>query len=153
MAIARGAGTEIIRSAMFEDFGGTTNQVLIVGVQHHIYTVLSVTFQTRTLQAAGNYVRMGVKGYDSHAAGSNQSQNDIYIFQQQMQVGETFIWNEKFSFNGTEPTVFTGPLSTVAMQDAIADQASSVSQTLFCNTENNADTFDIVVTYVDQNNA
>ena len=41
MAIARGAGTEIIRSASFEAVDDT-QQVLIYGVQHHIYTVLSI---------------------------------------------------------------------------------------------------------------
>ena len=41
MAIARGAGTEIIRTAMFEDIDSTT-QKLIIGEQHHIYTVLSI---------------------------------------------------------------------------------------------------------------
>ena len=47
MAIARGAGTEIIRSAQFEDVANTA-QNIIIGVQHHIYTVLSVTAQCRS---------------------------------------------------------------------------------------------------------
>ena len=152
MAIARGAGTEIIRSAHFEDVD-STNQILIVGVQHHIYTVLSVIIQARTLQAAGNYIRMGVHGYDSKGGTTNQ---DIYIFQQEMQVGETFVWNDKFSFNGCEPANFTGPMDNATKQDAIADQdpsnGSPVSQNLFTNSEHADDTFDITVTYIDQNN-
>ena len=43
MAISRGAGTEIIRSASFEQVESTA-QTLIQGVQHHIYTVLSIIF-------------------------------------------------------------------------------------------------------------
>tara|TARA_Y100001963_G_C6423693_1_gene283870 strand:- start:46 stop:495 length:450 start_codon:yes stop_codon:yes gene_type:complete len=149
MAISRGAGTEVIRSAHFEDVD-STNQILIVGVQHHIYTVLSVIIQARTLQSAGNYIRMGVHGYDSKAGATDQ---DIYIFQQEMQVGETFVWNDKFSFNGYEPTDFSGPLDDATKQDAIADQGSSVSQNLFTNSEHADDTFDVTVTYLDLNNA
>ena len=149
MAISRGSGTEIVRTAHFEDVD-STNQILIVGVQHHIYTVLSVIIQARTLQAAGNYIRMGVHGYDSKGGTTNQ---DIYIFQQEMQVGETFVWNDKFSFNGYEPTDFSGALDDATKQDAIADQGSSVSQNLFTNSEHADDTFDVTVTYLDLNNA
>ena len=149
MAISRGSGTEIVRTAHFEDVD-STNQILIVGVQHHIYTVLSVIIQARTLQAAGNYIRMGVHGYDSKGGTTDQ---DIYIFQQEMQVGETFVWNDKFSFNGYEPTDFSGALDDATKQDAIADQGSSVSQNLFTNSEHADDTFDVTVTYLDLNNA
>ena len=149
MAIVRSAGTEIIRSAHFEDVD-STNQILIMGVQHHIYTVLSVIVQCRTLQAAGNYIRMGVHGYDSKGGTTNQ---DIYIFQQDMEVGQSFVWNDKFSFNGFEPTNFTGPMDDATKQDAIADQGSGVAQYLFINSEHADDTFDVSVTYIDQNNA
>ena len=149
MAISRGSGTEIIRSAHFEDVD-STNQILIMGVQHHIYTVLSVIIQCRTIQAAGNYIRMGVHGYDSKGGTTNQ---DIYIFQNEMQVGESFVWNDKFSFNGFEPTDFSGPLDDETKQDAVADQGSSVAQNLFINSEHADDTFDITVTFIDQNNA
>ena len=149
MAIDRGSGTEILRSAHFEDVN-STNQLLIVGVQHHIYTVLSVIVQCRTLATAGNYIRMGVHGYDSKGGTTNQ---DIYIFQQDMQVGQTFVWNDKFSFNGFEPVNFTGPMDDATKQDAIADQGSSVSQNLFINSEASGDTFDVTVTYIDQNNS
>ena len=149
MAIVRSAGTEIIRSAHFEDVD-STNQILIMGVQHHIYTVLSVIVQCRTLQAAGNYIRMGVHGYDSKGGTTNQ---DIYIFQQDMEVGQSFVWNDKFSFNGFEPTNFTGLMDDATKQDAIADQGSGVAQYLFINSEHADDTFDVSVTYIDQNNA
>ena len=149
MAIARGAGTEILRSAHFEDVN-STNQILIMGVQHHIYTVLSVIVQCRTLATAGNYIRMGVRGYDSKGGTTGQ---DIYIFLQEMQVGQSFVWNDKFSFNGFEPIDFSGPLDDATKQDAIADQGSGVAQNLFINSEASGDTFDVTVTYIDQNNA
>ena len=41
MAIARGAGTEIIRCAQFEDIINS-DVTLIYGEKHHIYTVLSI---------------------------------------------------------------------------------------------------------------
>ena len=149
MAIARGAGTEIIRSIHADDIDATVTN-LIVGIQHHIYTVLSIVFHAATWQASGNWVKCYIQAYDSKVGATDQS---IIIFQQDMSVQETYVWNDKFSFNGTEPTDFTGPLSTVAMQDAIADQASSVSQQFRIVTENAADAGHVTVTYVDQNNA
>ena len=50
MAIARGAGTEIIRSASFEHCNDTA-QAIIIGVPHHIYTVLSVSMFHETMGA------------------------------------------------------------------------------------------------------
>jgi len=149
MAISRGAGTEIIRSAHFEDVDDTT-QILIVGVQHHIYTVLSVIFNATNLNAQGNYIQMWIAGYDSKAGTTAQP---IYILKQDMQVAQTYVWNDKFSFNGFEPTDFSGPLSTAAMQDAIADQGSSVAQRLEVNSEHGSDNIDVSITYIDQNNA
>ena len=153
MAIARGAGTEIIRSAHFRDVD-LTGADLIIGVQHHIYTVLSVIIHTQTWQAAGNYFQLKVVGYDAKHASSDTAQS-IIVCQKDMNVGETFVWNDKFSFNGFEPldSAVTNPLSTVAEQDAIADQASAVPQKLSIVTENAADGAHVHVTYIDQNNA
>ena len=71
-----------------------------------------------------------------------------------MQVAETFVWNDKFSFNGFEPTTFnsTAPLNTAAEQDAIADQGSAVPQVLKITAEDANDNFDVICTYIDQNN-
>ena len=150
MAIARGAGTEIIRSAWFEDID-STEQVLIQGVQHHIYTVLSVIVYAQTIQAAGtNVCTLYVKGYDSKAGTTAQLHR---IFQWTMVLNDTFVWNDKFSFNGYEPTGYTGPMNSIAKQDLIADQGSGTPQKLYIATENAADNFHIHVTYIDQNNA
>ena len=55
MAIARGAGTEIIRCHHFHEIDASATK-LIIGVQHHIYTILSIIIHCRSVQAAGNIV-------------------------------------------------------------------------------------------------
>ena len=149
MAIARGAGTEIIRSVHLDDVDSTV-AALIFGVQHHIYTVLSIVVMAETIQAAGNYVKLGIDGYGTTAGSTNQR---IQIFQQDMTLNQTFVWNDKFSFNGHEPVDFTATLDSIAKQDAIADQGSSVPQKLLINTEHADDSFHVTCTYIDQNNA
>jgi len=149
MAIARGAGTEIIRTYHAKDMDATVNN-LIFGVQHHIYTVLSFIFHTQTWQAAGNFFQLRLNAYDSKAGTTNQS---IIIVQQDMSVTNTYVWNDKFSFNGTEPTDFTGPLDDAAKQNAIADQGSSVAQKLILVTEHASDGAHVTCTYIDQNNS
>ena len=151
MAIARGAGTEIIRSILLEDITDTVRPV-IVGVQHHIYTVLSIIVNCRTLASAGNYVEFYIKGYDSQGGTTAQSH---YILHQPFQaVNETFVWDNKFSFNGYEPVNFTGPMDGYAKQDAIADQANTGSDAQSLNVYASASCgFDITCTFIDQNNS
>ena len=149
MAIARGAGTEIIRSIHLNTVDSTSSN-LIVGVQHHIYTVLSVIVYVQAIQAAGNWATMHLTGYEAKAGTSAQSS---YIFQQDMSLDQTFVWNDKFSFNGYEPVDFVGPMDDATKQDAIADQGSGVSQYLRLFTQHADDSFDVTCTYIDQNNA
>jgi len=149
MAIARGAGTEIIRSVLLEDVNATGRNV-IFGEQHHIYTILNITVFASAIQANGNFINCNIKGYDVI---DGTSQDFIAIFKQDMGLAKTFVWDTKFSFNGHEPIDFTGPLDSVAKQDAIADQGSSVPQLLIINAENPSDGFDVTCTYIDQNNA
>ena len=151
MAIARGVGTEIIRTAHFEDMDNTTD--LIVGVQHHFYTVLSIIVCARNLDATTDSAQCYLLGYDSH--GGDSAQN-IHIFTQNIQVDETFVWNDKFSFNGFEPVNFTGPMDDATKQDAIADQGSSVAQKLkfsMTSADGGGQDYDVHITYIDQNNA
>ena len=152
MAIARGAGTEIIRSAHFHDIDGTAAHKLIFGAQHHIYTVLSVIVHCVSIQAVTNIIDLCILGYDAKAS-SSQSQQSIKIFRQHIPAGDTFVWNDKFSFNGHEPTAFTGPIDTVAKQNLIADQASAVPQYLTLGSSHASDDFEAHVTFIDQNNA
>ena len=149
MAIARGAGTEIIRSAHFEYVAGnTTAQSLIIGVQHHIYTVLSIICFAK---GGCDGLVMKLEGYDAVEGTSAQGINFCSIGA--TSINETFVWNDKFSFNGFEPTDFAGPLDDAVKQDAIADQGSSVATKLIVTKAHNNDQWEILVTFIDQNNA
>ena len=149
MAIARGAGTEIIRSASFYDCSSATNTKLIIGVQHHIYTVLNIT-----VYAIGSYTPFTVSGIlHGYDADNGTSGVDMIMFKNGIQAGESFVFNDKFSFNGFEPTNFTGPMDDATKQDAIADQGSSVAQYLYIYTSHAADDCDVSCTYIDQNNS
>ena len=150
MAIARGAGTEIIRCVSSEDVSNV-NGNFIVGVQHHIYTVLSMTIYCRVLDTAGTYFTVLMSCYDSYAGTTGQN---IRIFKCNPAVDETFVWNDKFSFNGYEPADFTTDGLTIAAdQDKLADQGGSAAQSLFGAGTGAGDRYDISCTYIDQNNA
>ena len=150
MAIARGAGTEILRAHHFTAIDDTV-QDLIVGVQHHIYTVLSVIVHCSTLQATGNWFQLHVTGYSAgETVASNQT---IKIFREDFSAAQTtFVWDNKFSFNGTEGTALSSVLSTAAEQDLIADQATTTAQVLRCQTEHADDSYHVHVTFIDQSN-
>ena len=149
MAIARGAGTEIIRSHAFEDISTDTH--LIIGVQHHIYTVLSIVVYAAALNNANSNAQIYLVGYDAYGS---DSQQNIALFYAKPQVGETFIWDNKFSFNGGEPTDYSGAMNSIADQDLIADQAESgIPQWLWYDTGSASDHHNVFVTFIDQNNA
>ena len=149
MAIARGAGTEIIRCASFKEVD-STGRPIIIGVQHHIYTVLSIVVYAQAVQAAGNHITAYITGYDALAGTSGEN---MTMFIQEMNASQTFVWNDKFSFNGAEPTDFSGAMDSAADQDLIADQAVATSQQLKIAGEHASDNFNVFVTYIDQNNA
>ena len=151
MAIARGAGTEIIRTALFEDIPGTTARSLIVGEAHHIYTVLSMTFYVNAVNAAGtDYIQCRFTGYDSYAGTAGEL---IFLFKHTIAaVAETFVWNDKLSFNGFGPANFTGPMDDATKQNAIADQGGA-SQKLELYVSHANTKIDCCVTFIDQNNA
>ena len=148
MAIARGAGTEIIRCAMFESIDNNVEK-LIIGEQHHIYTVLSVIIRCVGL-AGSEYGYLKMYGYDNHDGATAQP---IHIARFQLQDGETFVWDTKFSFNGYEPVDYDGYPIVAADQNAMADQGSGVAQYLSCNSDSSNTKFDCTVTFLDQNNA
>jgi hypothetical protein len=155
MAISRGAGTEIIRTACFESIAGSSDKNLIIGVQHHIYTVLSVMVYPAGAVAGSKFI-LFLRGYDSFGGATAQM---INIFMTPLTEQKLFVWNDKFSFNGYEPVNFgtggitSAPLSAADQQDAIADQGSSVAQKLQCYTLQSGDSVDVTITYIDQNNA
>ena len=147
MAIAKGAGTEIIRSHCFEDISVDTH--LIIGEQHHIYTVLSIVVFAATLNSAASNAQIYLVGYDAYGA---EAQENIALFYAKPQVGETFVWDNKFSFNGGEPTDFTGAMNSIADQNLIVDQAVANSQALKLAPSSSGDDYDVVITFLDQNN-
>ena len=149
MTIARGVGTEIIRSVHLETVSDAAEE-LIFGAQHHIYTVLSIIVYAVSLDAEGDVIKCYLTAYDSLSGESGQI---IHLFRQEMATANTFVWNDKFSFMGTEPTDFTAGLDSVAKQDAIADQATSTAQKLIIAGYDASDVFDVTCTYIDQNNA
>tara|TARA_B100001778_G_C18586292_1_gene629980 strand:+ start:1237 stop:1686 length:450 start_codon:yes stop_codon:yes gene_type:complete len=149
MAIARGAGTEIIRNVWFHDMDNT-EQELIVGVQHHIYTVINITIHCRALSSSSNTMIIAINpGWDAKAGASST----IRILNQSIPVNNTFVFNDRFSFNGTMPTGISGSMNTTTEQDAIADQGSATAQKLTAVSSNASDNFVVGITYIDQNNA
>ena len=150
MAIARGAGTEIIRSIWAEDVDSSASSILVYGIQHHIYTILSITVHAISVATDRNWILCFMKNWDSKGGTSGQEHT---IFKQDMSAQETFVWNDKFSFNGYEPTGISGSLNTTVEQDAIADQGSATVQILYIQAEHAADNFEVSCTFLDQNNA
>ena len=148
MAIARGAGTEILRCASFSDVDSTTTK-LIIGVQHHIYTVLNLVAHALTVTSGDNFY-MRLDSWDSKGASSGAGH---ILFRWFGLANQTYVWNDKFSFNGYDPTGFSGALSTVAEQDALADQGGGAAQELMCATTDASTNIEVIFTYIDQNNA
>ena len=122
MAVPTGSGTETLHSHFFENVDGT--QTLIYGVQHHVYTVLSVIVYCEVLNATTDFGYLQMKGYEAHDTSGSGSTMILARFNPQ--VGETYVWNDKFSFNGTEPSG-TAALSA-AVQILIAAQATATVQ-------------------------
>ena len=149
MAIARGAGTEIIRSAQFESIINA-DVTLIWGEAHHIYTVLSIIIYGNAGNGHG-YCRLF--GWDALAGGSN-SENFLFKITS-MPAGDTYVWNDKFSFNGAEPSasVVSGVMGSATEQNGIADQGSTNYQRLCYHTSAAGTKHDVSITYIDQNNA
>jgi hypothetical protein len=150
MAISRGAGTEIIRCQHFSDVDGSADTKILIGEKDHIYTVLCIIIYAETLGASTSYCNVNLVGYDSKGGTTAQTMRLFRCFPQQY---ETFVWNDKFSFNGFEPTNFTGPMDDATKQNAIADQGSSVAQYLVTSCPHASDSYRVHITYIDQNNA
>ncbi len=144
MAVPTGSGTETLHSHLFEDVDAT--QTLIFGVQHHVYTVLSVIVYCEVLNATTDYGYLQLKGYEAHATSGTGSTMIFARFNPQ--VGETYVWNDKFSFNGTEPSGTA--VLTAAVQLLIAAQGTSTVQELQFTMTHATDDYNITVTYLDQ---
>ena len=145
MAVPTGRGTETIHAHHFEDVDA--EQPLILGLQHHIYTVLSIIVYCQALDATTDTGTIFIEGYDIHGGAASQN---IYIARFNIQVGETYVWNDKFSFMGH------GPGGSATMTDAnqllIAAQAGVQQKLMFTMTsaDGGGQDFDVHCTYLDQ---
>ena len=145
MALPTGSGTETLHAHAFTDLDAT--QIVIIGVQHHVYTVLSIVIYAGALNAISDYIAFRTIGWDHHAGASGATQ---YLFFANPRVGETFVWDNKFSFNGFEPTGSSGSFSDATEQAAGAAQGGSTAQRLEASPSSSADDYDVTVTYLDQ---
>jgi hypothetical protein len=118
MAVPTGSGTEVLKAHSFEDINVLLTD-LIIGVQHHTYTVLSYISHCTSVGSASDVGMLQLRGYDSFGGTTDSV---IQIATYTLAALETFVWNDKFSFFGAEPANFTGPLSTAAEQVLIAAQ-------------------------------
>jgi len=149
MAIAQGAGTEIIRCASFHDCSSATDSIIIMGEQYHIYTILNIT-----LHASGSYTPFWVQGViHGYDADNGVSGVNMTVFRQTIVQYETFVWDNKFSFNGAEPTDYGSSAFTSANQTAIAAQAQNTAQYFWIETGSASDSFEAHITFIDQNNS
>ena len=144
MAVPTGSGTETLHSHLFENVDAT--QTLIFGLQHHVYTVLSIVVYCEVLNATTDFGYLQLKGYEAHATSGSGSTMIFARFNPQ--VGETYVWNDKFSFNGTEPSGTA--VLTAAVQLLIAAQGTATVQELQFNMTSAVDDYNINITYLDQ---
>ncbi|NWJ43994.1 hypothetical protein HX837_07340 [Marine Group I thaumarchaeote] len=144
MAVPTGSGTETIHAHSFENVDAI--QTLIYGVQHHVYTVLSIIVYCEVLNATTDFGYLQLKGYEAHDTSGSGSTMRFARFNPQ--VGETYVWNDKFSFNGTEPSGTA--VLTAAVQLLIAAQGTATVQELQFTMTHATDDYNINITYLDQ---
>jgi hypothetical protein len=149
MALDVSAGTETLHAASFGDVDAA--QDLIVGVVHHIYTVLSTIVFSVSIGTAGDTFKLTIVGHDHHA-GADSNASFLVIAKVVSVADQTFVFNDKFSFNGFGAAAYTEPLNTAAEQAAIAQQGGTLQKYVFEPLDADVDC-DIHVTYIDQNNA
>ena len=148
MALDVSAGTETLHGYSFSSLDGT--QDLIFGAQHHIYTVLSIISYCSQIGTATDTATLQILGNNNHVTGTAQT---MLIAKWICVATETFVWNDKFSFNGFETVAYTEPLDSNAEQLGIAAQNSAVAQRLQMTTTDADVDLDVHVTFIDQNNA
>ena len=143
MALPTGAGTETLHAHHFADVDGTTP--LILGVQHHVYTILSIIIFCNSLNAATDVCILRMVCHDGHAGASGA---EPIIARANPASNETWVWNDKFSFNGYEPTGTN--VFSASEQIAIAAQSGSTVQKIEAAITHADDDYDITITYLDQ---
>ena len=149
MALSVAAGTETLQALSFGDADAT--QDLIVGAVHHIYTVLSTFVYSVSIGTAGDTFQLAIVGHDHHA-GADTNASIMVIAKVVSVAGQTFIFNDKFSFNGFGAAAYTEPMDTNVEQLAIAQQGGTLNRYQYIPLDADVDC-DIHVTFIDQNNA
>jgi len=149
MALSVAAGTETLHALSFGDADAT--QDLIVGAVHHIYTVLSTFVYSVSIGTAGDTFQLAIIGHDHHA-GADTNASIMIIAKVVSVAGQTFIFNDKFSFNGFGAAAYTEPMDTNVEQLAIAQQGGTLNRYQYIPLDADVDC-DIHVTFIDQNNA
>ena len=149
MALSVAAGTETLHAFSLDDVDAT--QDLIFGAQHHIYTVLSTFVYSISIGTAGDTFQLAIVGHDHHA-GADTNASIMVIAKVVSVAGQTFIFNDKFSFNGFGGAAYTEPMDTNVEQLAIAQQGGTLNRYQYIPLDTDVDC-DIHVTFIDQNNA
>ena len=149
MALSVAAGTETLQALSFGDADAT--QDLIVGAQHHIYTVLSTIVYSVSIGTAGDTFQLAIVGHDHHA-GADSNASIMIIAKVVSVAGQTFVFNDKFSFNGFGGAAYTEAMDTAVEMAAIAQQGGTLQRYRYIPLDADVDC-DIHVTFIDQNNA
>ena len=147
MAVPTGSGTETLHSHWFEDVDAI--QTLIYGVQYHVYTVKSIIVYCNAVDAAADVGILQMKTYDNHSTSGSGSTMIFAKFT--LAAGETYVWNDVFSFNGFEPD--STAVMSAAVQILNASQGSTdVAELQFTMTDadSGGQDYDIGITYIDQ---
>ena len=145
MEVPTGSGTEVLKAHSFDDAHGTV--ALIIGVQHHTYTVINSIACAVSLGSESDTGTFQITGNGNFASGTGHAMR-IAVFN--ITAGQTFVMNDKFVFFGAEPAAYTEPMSDAAEQVSIAAQGSSTVQTYQLLTTDSAAIFDVHVAFIDQ---
>jgi len=146
MAVPTGGGTETLHSHWFEDVDAI--QTLIYGAQHHVYTVKSIIVHCNVLDATTDTAQLQMKHYDNHNGTSGVT---MRLAKFNIQAGETYVWNDVFSFNGYEPSGTA--VMSAAVQILNAAQGGSADaelQFMMTSGDSGGQNYDIGVTFIDQ---
>jgi hypothetical protein len=147
MALSVGAGTETLQALSFGNIDATGD--LIVGAQHHIYTVLSTIVFCVSIGTTGDVYDLVIKGMNHH---DEDVDHLISLVRVVAVADQTFVFNDKFSFNGFGGAAYTEPLDTAAEMATIAQQGGTLQRYQYLPQDTDVDC-DIHVTFIDQNNA
>ena len=146
MAVPTGSGTEVLKAHSFDDVD--LEQDLILGVQHHIYTVLSTICYCVSVGEANDVGKLQILGNGNHTGTSGTK---MKIAQFNIEADQTFVFNDKFSFFGFEAVAYTEAATlTEANQAKIAAQGSSEPQKYQFDVTDADAHFDVHVSFIDQ---